>query len=225
MSDFDQYADKYLETLERPCALSGETPDFYAEGRLRWCRGRLNQMLPIETVLDFGCGIGGSFRHFVDLLGCKTVIGVDPSIESLRKAREQHSGLDLQLALPEEFIPKGDLPFAFCNGVFHHIPPVERQQALAYIRSCLAPGGIFAFWENNPWNPVVVHSMSLNEFDEGAQTISPSAAVRMLKAAGFRIQFLDFCFFFPHFARGLRRFERSLRRLPLGAQYLVVAKK
>ncbi len=225
MSDFNQYADKYLETLERPCSLSGETPDFYAEARMRWCKSRLPQIFPIEKVLDFGCGIGGSFQHFVDILGCKTVVGIDPSIESLRHAREQHSALDLQLALPEEFLPKGDLPFAFCNGVFHHIPPEERPQALAYIRSCLKEGGIFAFWENNPWNPVVVHSMSLNEFDCDAQTISPSAAVRMLKAAGFRIQFLDFCFFFPHFAHRLRRLERSLRWLPLGAQYLVVAKK
>jgi SAM-dependent methyltransferase len=225
MSNFDHFADKYLATLERPCSLSGETPDFYAEGRILWCKNRLPQILPIETVLDFGCGIGGSFQHFVDLLGCKTVVGIDPSVESLRNARERHSGLDLHLALPEQFIPKGNLPFAFCNGVFHHIPPAERRPALEYIHSCLTDDGIFAFWENNPWNPVVVHSMSMNEFDCDAQTIAPSAAVRMLKAAGFRVQFLDFCFFFPHFARVLRRFERSLRWMPLGAQYLVLAQK
>jgi hypothetical protein len=47
----------------------------------------------------------------------------------------------------------------------------------------------------------------------------------LLKSAGFRIQFVDFCFFFPHFARGLRRLEPALRWLPLGAQYLVLAQK
>jgi len=225
MSEFDRFADKYLETLERPCALSGETPDFYAEGRIRWCRGRLGKQLPIKTVLDFGCGIGGSFQHFVDFLGCQTVIGVDPSVESLRNARERHSGLDLNLATPDQFVPAENLPFAFCNGVFHHIPPAERPKALAYVRSCLVSGGVFAFWENNPWNPVVVHSMSLNEFDRDAQTISPSTAVRMLEEADFRVRHVDFCFFFPHFARGFRPLEKSLRWLPLGAQYLVLAEK
>ena len=224
-AEFDQFADNYEKILEAPCALSGESPDFYAEQRVLWCRDKLRRLLPVATVLDFGCGIGGSFSHFFELLGCTTVIGIDPSVKSLRVAKGRYPRYNIRLATPRDFVPNADLPLGFCNGVFHHIPPAERFEALAYVRACLADDGIFAFWENNPWNPVVVYGMSTNEFDRGAQTISPRAATRLIEAAGFRIDSLDFCSFFPHFARRLRPLEKHLRWLPAGAQYLVLARK
>lgn len=224
-AEFDEFARKYEKTMERPCAVSGESPDFYAAGRMQWCLRRLRHWLPADTVLDFGCGIGGSTRYFFDTLGCKSVIAIDRSVESLQVAKERYSGLNIQLTTPEDFAPSGNIPLAFCNGVFHHILPADRPQALAYIRAALSENGILAFWENNPWNPVVVYSMSLNEFDRDAQTLSPLRSVRLLRTAGFRVRFVDYCFFFPHFARGLRPLEPALRWLPLGAQYLVVAQK
>jgi SAM-dependent methyltransferase len=224
-AEFDQFASQYEKVMERPCAVSGESPDFYAVGRMRWCLRRLRPHFPLETALDFGCGVGGSIRYFFEILGCKSVVGVDPSVESLQIAKERHLGRNVRLSAPGEFVPSGSIPLAFCNGVFHHIPPDDRLQALRYIRAALSDNGILAFWENNPWNPLVVYSMSLNEFDRNAQTLSPLHSVHLLKAAGFRIQRVDYCFFFPHFARGLRRLEPMLRWLPLGAQYLVLAKK
>ena len=224
-AEFDEFARRYEEALARPCALSGESPEFYAEQRMRWCLHRLKPWLPFETALDFGCGTGGSLRLFVEILGCKNVVGIDPSGESLQVARERCGELPVQLATPSEFTPRGDIPIAFCNGVFHHIAPADRLQAVEYIYACLSHNGIFAFWENNPWNPVVVYSMSLNEFDRNAKTLSPLQAVRLLKQGGFRIELIDFCSFFPHFAKRLRGLEPALKWLPLGAQYLVLACK
>ena len=224
-AEFDEFASKYEQILERPCALSGESPDFYAEERFHWSLRRLIRWLPFETALDFGCGIGGSIPYLFQTLGCKRVVAVDPSVESLRVARERYSEFDVCLMTPEEFAPSSNIPFAFCNGVFHHIPPANRLQALAYIRAALSENGILAFWENNPWNPLVAYGMSLNEFDRNAHTLSAPHAVRLLKTAGFRVQFVDFCFFFPHFARMFRGLEPTLRWLPLGAQYLVLAQK
>jgi SAM-dependent methyltransferase len=224
-AEFDKFARTYEEVMARPCALSGESPYCYAEQRMRWLKRRLAPWLPFETALDFGCGTGGSLRYFIEILGCSKVIGIDPSAESIQVARERSEGLPVHLFTAAEFAPRGDIPFAFCNGVFHHVPPSERPQALAYVRACLASNGVFTFWENNPWNPVVVYSMSLNEFDRNAQKLSPRASVRLLAGNGFRVECVDFCSFFPHFARGLRPLEPSLRWLPLGAQYLVLARK
>lgn len=225
MAEFDEFALKYEKTMERSCALSGESPDFYAAERLRWLKRRLHNMLPIETVLDFGCGTGGSIKYFFEILDCKKVIGIDPSAESLQVARERYPKHAICLCTPQEFTPGGDIPFIFCNGVFHHIPPADRLDTLEYIRTCLTPNGIFVFWENNPWNPIVVHGMSLNEFDRNAQTLSLPAAIRLLRRSGFCVQFTDFCFFFPHFAKQLRGLERALKWLPIGAQYLIVARR
>jgi SAM-dependent methyltransferase len=224
-AEFDEFAAKYEKTMERACSVSGESPDFYAGARMAWLLRRLRSYLPVETALDFGCGVGGSFRYFFDVLGCKSVIGVDPSQESLQVARSRYPDLNLHLSTPEKFAPSGDVPFAFCNGVFHHIEPNDRLTALKFIHAALREDGIFAYWENNPSNPVVVYSMSLNEFDRHANTLSPALSARLLEQAGFRVQFIDYCFFFPRFARSLRFVEPALRWLPLGAQYLVLARK
>ena len=224
-AEFDQFARRYEETLARPCALSGESPAFYAEQRMRWCLRRLRPWLPLDTALDFGCGTGGSLRLLFEILGCKNVIGIDPSVESLQVARERCADLPVHLSTTPEFAPRGDIPIAFCNGVFHHIAPADQLRAVEYVYACLSHNGIFAFWENNPWNPVVLYSMSLNEFDRDARTLSPMQSVRLLRQGGFYIEFLDFCSFFPHFAKRLRVLEPWLKWLPLGAQYLVLARK
>ena len=224
-AEFDEFASKYEKTMERACAVGGESPDFYAAGRMKWCLKRLRPYLPLETAMDFGCGNGGSLGYFFEILGCSSVIGIDPSTDSLEVAKMRHPDRALFLHTPEDFTPCGNVGLAFCNGVFHHIPPRDRLKSLSFIRAALSEQGIIAFWENNPWNPAVVYGMSLNEFDRNAETLSPLNSARLLKQAGFRVLFVDYCFFFPHFAEKLRGLEPALRWLPLGAQYLIVARR
>jgi SAM-dependent methyltransferase len=121
--------------------------------------------------------------------------------------------------------PRGEIDLAFCNGVFHHIPPAERAAAVAYLRAALRPGGVFALWENNPWNPGTRMVMRRIPFDRDAQTLSAPAARRLLRAGGFEIERTDFLFVFPRALRMLRPLERRLASAPLGAQYVVIARK
>jgi len=58
---------------------------------------------------------------------------------------------------------------------------------LKNILGALKPGGLFAFWENNPWNPGTRIVMSRIPFDRDAEIISPPAAKRLLRRAGFSI--------------------------------------
>lgn len=226
MAEFDRFAERYEAHMERSCALAGEAPEFYAVERMKWMQGRLKQRLPLNAVLDFGCGTGGSLRLFRTLLGAIFVVGIDPSAESLARARERCPDDQIWLMTQEQFQPAGDLPFAFANGVFHHIRQTsDRFGALDYIRHSLEPGGLFALWENNPWNPVVKYGMSLNEFDRDAHTLSSRTAINLLRESGFAVEAVDYCFFFPHFARRLRKLEPALRKCPLGAQYMVLARK
>jgi trans-aconitate methyltransferase len=152
------------------------------------------------------------------------VHGVDVSAASLETARKMHKRDGTTFALIEEPIgPTFDL--AFCNGVFHHIPVAERHAAAAYVHEALVPGGFFALWENNPWNPGTRYVMSRVPFDRDAITLTPPQSRRMLRDAGFDIVRTDYLFVFPHLLRAFRPLERVLAPLPLGGQYLVLARK
>ncbi len=117
------------------------------------------------------------------------------------------------------------MDMAFCNGVFHHIPLAERADAVASVFQALRPGGLFAFWENNPWNPGTRYVMSRIPFDRNAITLPPPEARRLLRSGGFHVLRSDFLFYFPRALAALRIMEPVLRKLPLGAQYLVLCRK
>jgi len=121
--------------------------------------------------------------------------------------------------------PAADFDLAFCNGVFHHIPLSERADAVNHVLRSLKPGGIFALWENNPWNPGTRYVMSKIPFDRDAITLAPPNARKLLHDGGFEILQTDFQFFFPRPLCWFRGLEPLLAKIPLGAQYQVLARK
>jgi SAM-dependent methyltransferase len=224
--DFDAEAVGYEETLNRGLSISGEKASFFAEARVRWLAGRLRRVgFVARTALDYGCGTGNSTAYLVSLLGVETVIGLDPSATSLEVARAKHATLRGEYRLPQDYRPNGSVDLAFCNGVFHHIPPAERAGTLSYMAACLRPGGIVAFWENNPWNPGTRYVMKRIPFDREAIPMTSIEARALARRVGLEVLTTDFCFFFPGVLRMLRRFEHWLASIPLGAQYLVLCRK
>jgi SAM-dependent methyltransferase len=225
-AEFDEFADDYDAALNKGLSLTGESKDYFAEGRMRWLKGRLARRgLTPRRALDFGCGTGGSTRWFFSVLGAESLTGVDPSAESLEVARGECASFPVSFRLPEEDTEDGQRDLAFCNGVFHHIPVEDRPAAVAHVFRSLRPGGIFAFWENNAWNPATRFVMSRVSFDRDAILLFPHGARKMLRAGGFEILGTDYLFVFPRPLAALRRFEPMLCKLPLGGQYLVLARK
>ena len=225
VSEFDAYAKNYDDALAMGLFLTGESKDYYASRRVAWLSKRLAaRKYSARTVLDFGCGTGSGVPFLFDGLGARLVHGVDVSAASLETARETHARAGATFALIEEPVgPVFDL--AFCNGVFHHIPVAERHGAAAYVHDALLPGGLFALWENNPWNVGTRYIMRRVPFDRNAITLTPPETRRLLRDAGFDIVRTDYLFVFPHSLRALRPLERALSALPLGGQYLVLAQK
>ena len=224
-SDFDIYADNYDEALALGLSFTGETKDYYAAARVAWLAKRLAALRhSVRTVMDFGCGTGSGVPYLFDGLGARLVHGVDVSAASLETARATHTRDGATFALIEERIgPTFDL--AFCNGVFHHIPVAERHGAAAYVHDALLPGGMFALWENNPFNLGTRYIMSRVPFDRDAIMMRPRQTRRLLRDAGFDIVRTDYLFIFPRLLRALRPLERALSPFPLGGQYLVLARK
>jgi SAM-dependent methyltransferase len=228
-SPFDNYAGSYESALQQGLSVSGESSDYFAMGRVKWLRKRLERLiggsLDIESAMDFGCGTGNSVAFLLSELQVERVVGVDTSEQSLVQARERYSPVQTEFVHSENYIPSGGLDLAYCNGVFHHIPIEARASVASYIYRCLKPGGFFAFWENNPWNPGTRMVMSRIPFDRDAITLTILESKQLLRQAGFEVVRVDTCFYFPNLLRWLRPLEPCLAWLPLGAQYLVLAKK
>jgi SAM-dependent methyltransferase len=224
--EFDRVIENYDAELAQGLAVSGESKEFFAEGRVAWLGGCLEGLgSRAGDVLDFGCGDGSAAPFLSKLPGVRSVLGVDVSPKSLEVARELRGGPNVRFEVTSQYRPSGALDLAFCNGVFHHIPVAERGAAVRWVFEALRPGGYFSFWENNPWNPGTRYVMSRVPFDRDAITLSVLEAKRLLRSAGFEVVRSDSLFWFPRVLKALRPLERWLAPLPFGAQYQVLVRK
>ena len=222
--DFDQYAENYDAGLGVGLSWTGESREYFAARRVEWLCAQLNKVgVAPKRVMDFGCGTGSSIPYFFSVLGVESVIAVDASVKSLEVAQRDYGSERVQFVPLEEYQPKEPVDLVFCNGVFHHIPVNDRAAAIGLVHDSLRPGGMFALWENNPWNPVTHVLMKLAPVDRDAVKLTPAETRRLLRAGGFDVMQTDFLFIFPRSLGWFRVIERHLARLPLGIQYQVLA--
>ncbi len=225
-SVFDRYAESYDHALACGLSVSGEDKEYFARGRIAWLASCLRGEEPRPAdVMDYGCGSGSSTPLFFEVLEARSLAGVDVSRRSLEEARRRFGADRADFFAVEDYTPREEIDLVFCNGIFHHVAPEKRREALGYVFRCLRPGGWFSFWENNPWNPGARLVMSRIPFDRDAVMIRPGEARLLLRATGFEVVRTDFLFIFPRFLRWLRWGEPHLAKLPLGAQYQVLCRK
>jgi SAM-dependent methyltransferase len=223
---FDRFADEYDADLAAALEVSGEDRVYFAKGRvalLARCLADLRETP--KRGLDFGCGVGTTAPLLCEEIGLDQAIGVDVSPRSIELARRDAGSERCHFSLMNEYEPDGTLDLAYCNGVFHHIPLHEREAAVGYVYRAVRPGGLFALWENHPWNPGTRYVMSKCVFDKDAIVLTPSESRRLLTGQGFQVLRTDFAFIFPRTLKALRPLEKWLHKLPLGAQYQVLARK
>ena len=224
--DFDAYAEEYDEALQRGLAVSGEDKNFFAERRVEWLAAILRALrTEPAAIMDFGCGTGTAVPLLSSLPGCLAVIGIDQSAQSLRVARARQPSPRVSFHTPAEYVPSGAVDLVYCNGVIHHIPPRDRGAALRFVHQALKPGGLFAIWENNPWNPGTRYVMSRIPFDRDAVPIAAPALAKLLLKEGFEVLRTDYLFIFPRWLRWFRPLEPRFAGWPLGAQYLVLGRR
>lgn len=223
-AEFDEFSENYEEALQKGLSLSGESMDYFAEERVRHI-ARCLSGVAAGRILDFGCGTGTATPFLLKLPGAEQIVGLDPSAKSIEVARRRWSSMKATFLTEASGILDGSMRMAFCNGVFHHIPPASRAEACRTVHRALSPGGTFAFWENNPWNPGTRWIMSRVPFDRDAITLTPPESRRMLREAGFEVTKTDYLFFFPKALAALRCLDPFLRPVPLGGQYLVLCRK
>jgi SAM-dependent methyltransferase len=225
-ADLFDKSSEYERMLEVGIRLSGESREWFMMERVRDLQNRLPIGFRPRRVLDFGCGFGSTAAYLAELYPDAEVVGVDTAEGAIAHARDVHGTDRVRVSGVGDLTDGDGFDLCYTNGVFHHIPPAVRTDAVRLIHRALAPGGRFALMENNPWNPGTRLVMSRIEFDRDAIMLWPGEARRLLAAGGFlETSAPRFLFIFPRPLALLRSLEPSLARLPLGAQYYVIGTK
>jgi SAM-dependent methyltransferase len=226
-SEFDKFADEYLATHKANLAITGENPEYFARYKVDEI-ARLYRALALplpRTVLDFGCGIGGSSPHLRAAFPDAQITGLDVSERSLGIARDRFPDTDYRLYDGRDIpLPANSCDLIFSACVFHHIDANEHVAIFRSLRSLLRTDGAMAIFEHNPLNPVSRYIVATCPFDENAVLIPGPRFAERQRRAGFREVDVAYTGFFPGALRGLRPIEPLLRWLPLGAQYYTFAR-
>jgi len=221
---FDR-SNEYDSMLNQGLRYSGEDKFYFIRGRVDDLVRQFPANYQPERILDWGCGIGDATRYLREVFPEACITGADLSEQAIVYARDKHGGERVRFVLLDELEDNYLYDLCYVNGVFHHIAPGKRGTAVDKIHAALKPGGHFAFFENNPWNPGTLFIMKSIPFDGDAQPVSFLEAKRLLKKSGFSGGRSRFLFYFPKTMSFLRFLEPLLAKFPFGAQYYILAQK
>jgi len=225
-TEFDQYARDYKQLLRDPMrdgfVRSGE---FYH--RRKWtliAEFLARHAIPSRQLawLDVGCGKGELLSYGRAYFG--HVAGCDPSHEMSRHA----DGIEVRLqeaptALP---FPNGSFDFASAVCVYHHVEEPDRIPLTREIHRILRPNGIFCMIEHNPFNPITRLIVRHCPIDVDARLLSARLARLYARRVGLRPVEAQYFLFLPErLYDKVGSLERIVKKVPLGGQYAMFAKK
>jgi predicted TPR repeat methyltransferase len=89
--EFDAYAEQYESALNEGLSVSGERPEYFAQKRVEWVAKLLSQLGAgsIDSILDFGCGVGIATPLLKAGLGPNSLWGFDPSSAAIDRANKE----------------------------------------------------------------------------------------------------------------------------------------
>ena len=226
--EFDRFSDSYVEAMESAVGFAGASPDLYtrikADALVDLAERRIGEPGRLE-VLDVGSGPGGTDRLLEGRFG--GLVGVDVSEGMVEAASRSNPWAEYRSYSEGGPLPldsdRFDLSFAIC--VLHHVPPSDWDRFVAEMARVTRPGGIVAIFEHNPWNPLTRKVVRDCAFDVDVDLLSRRRTLELLTSNGLEVTDSPYIVFIPREGRRLRRIERSVAKLPLGAQYYVAARR
>lgn len=230
-AEFDKFADEYYVMHAASIAVSGESPEYFAEYKIRDIAIEFERYSFLTgaspRILDFGAGNGSSVPYVRKYFPDAQLTCLDVSRRSLELAEKRFPSLAHYVHFDGVHIPFPDEHFdiAYAACVFHHIDHAEHVYLLQELRRVIRTGGRLFVFEHNPYNPLSVHVVNKCPFDENARLIRAGVMKQRLVAAGFVGSQIRYRAFFPHALRALRPFEKALSLVPLGGQYCALAQK
>lgn len=228
-SEFDAYADGYAAGMENPLKkIVGKNPNEFLMPKIHILTELFEYQRTTPRVLDFGCGTGEMLALLAQAKPEWTLIGADISQQMIKEAEKRHLILKqnatfLNIDQAVNGTNKYDVIYASC--VFHHIAPGEWVKMLKVIANCLEKNGALVIFEHNPWNPITKWVVNHTEIDKNANLFSAATAGSLIKEAGMYIEKTKHFMYLPPSMAMAGFVDRLLGGLPLGGQYVCVAKK
>jgi SAM-dependent methyltransferase len=222
---FDKYDKRFGAVVQSSIDFSGFPHSFFTAAKADALReliaSRLHGMHN-PHMLDVGCGVG-EFHPFVrGMFG--RVCGADVSAASIAQARLRNPEVQYE-AYMGETLPYDsaafDLSIAIC--VLHHVPPTQWAGFLREMRRVVRPGGLVCLIEHNPLNPLTRLAVARCEFDRDAELLHAGRTRALMADAGLHDARSHYFLLLPLATPLAQRIEHSLRRIPLGAQYIASA--
>lgn len=232
-AEFDDYAAEYQGGLDNPVKrMMGNSPDQFIAVKTRWLMRREPKLRTGGlAVLDYGCGVGSLMRVLAETGARADFTGCDISTGMLRQVEKRWPATlgTAPVLAPQQGAktPFADSQFdiATISAVLHHVPVAERPAVYAELGRVLKPGGRLYVFEHNPRNPLVRYVIARTPIDQNAILLDETEVRHgLLDAARYDLD-TDYLMFMPPGMAFLRPVDRALAWLPLGAQYVVVARK
>jgi SAM-dependent methyltransferase len=224
-SEFDQFAGNYDQTLCDALNAYGLAGNDFFKRRIEEITYffHTNGLKAPERILDFGCGTGGHLKPLAQAFPNAQIVGIDTSEASIDLAKKACEGIAKAVKYDGHELPSAiaNLDLVVFANVFHHIDRSDHQRVLLMLRKAMNSDGIIAMFEHNPINPVTRKFVRDCPLDVGVKLLWPRYSKKLFSGAKlFSVQF-RFVIFFPPKNTWLRKFERYLFWLPIGAQYVV----
>jgi SAM-dependent methyltransferase len=227
-SEFDSFAESYRDAVGDAISFSGADLDFFTRSKARVLLEVVSRRLgdPGQlSLLDVGCGPGETDSLLEGRV--RSLAGIDTSARMIEVASRRNPWADYVAVGAGAALPFSrasfDVAFAIC--VLHHVETPGRARLLAEIARVVRPGGVVLIFEHNPWNPLTRRAVARCEFDEDAVLLGRRESERLLCDSGLHDVESAYVTFFTRESVRLRRIERLLGRVPLGAQYVVSARR
>jgi SAM-dependent methyltransferase len=232
-AEFDRHAARYDGGLDHPIKrLLGDSADQFIAVKARWLmrheKGLGDGSL---RLLDYGCGAGDLMRVLAELGARASFTGCDVSGGMLAEAATRwpsHLGPLPTLAAQDGArtpFADGQFDVVMVSAVLHHVAVAERPAVYAELGRVLKPGGRLYVFEHNPRNRLVRHVIAQTPIDENAILLDAQEVQHGLLQSGRYELETDYLMFTPPGITWLGFVDRALAWLPLGAQYVVAARK
>jgi ubiquinone/menaquinone biosynthesis C-methylase UbiE len=158
------------------------------------------------------------------------IIGIDSSEQCIKEASLKTRGFkNIEFVSTSEMNLKNwglKADLVILANVLHHVPNNERTAFVDMLAKFLLKSqGEVVVFEHNPLNFVTRLVVRFCPFDKGVQLLSRKSTRILFQNQHFQLLKQPFIVFFPKFLSFLRPLEKQLGWCPLGAQYLLYAKR